>query len=369
MSSVGIGVDYDQPPDWMLDPDGEPPPQDQPDFKRTWCPADLSDVLDGTWKAPEPTVGRRTDNVGLFYPGKCHTIASESEAGKTWLALSACGDEISDGNHVIYLDFEDDRGPVVNRLLSLGADADAILERFHYIRPESPLSAVPNGSDIADVFQQYQPTLVILDGVTEAMTLHGLNPLDNADCAKFGRMLPRRMADLGAAVASLDHLTKSSEGRGRYAIGAVHKLNSLDGAAYLLENRTALGIGLVGRTTISIAKDRPGQLRRHALPRSGSHWFADLVVDATDGDETCIQVGIRPPDAEAGTDKKPTYLMAKVAAALGEHGTMSQRQIIAVVGGKRDYVIKALSLLQVEGYVSNKTPHELLKPYGDDRDS
>lgn len=49
----------------------------------TWEPVDLADVLDGTWKPPEPTVGRRSDGVGLFYPGKKHTISSESEAGKT----------------------------------------------------------------------------------------------------------------------------------------------------------------------------------------------------------------------------------------------------------------------------------------------
>ena len=48
---------------------------------------------------------------------------------------------------------------------------------------------------------------------------------------------------------------------------------------YMLENRTPFGIGVVGKSTIRIAKDRPAQLRKHGLPHgSGMHWFADLVV-------------------------------------------------------------------------------------------
>ena len=60
--------------------------------------------------------------------------------------------------------------------------------------------------------------------------MHNLELNDNTDAAKYGRLLPQRLANLGAAVASLDHVTKSSEGRGRYALGAVHKVNALDDA-------------------------------------------------------------------------------------------------------------------------------------------
>ncbi|HEY2501979.1 MAG TPA: hypothetical protein VGI68_11330 [Mycobacterium sp.] len=45
---------------------------------------------------------------------------------------------------------------------------------------------------------------------------------------------------------------------------------------------------------------------------------------------------------------------------------MSQRQIIATAGGKRDYVINALALLQRDGHVSDKTPYKLLRPYAEE---
>jgi hypothetical protein len=79
--------------------------------------------------------GRRTP----LQPRKTHTVISETEGGKTWFALMAGADELNLGNHVIYIDFEDDEGTVANRLLALQVDRAALAGRFHYIRPEHPL--------------------------------------------------------------------------------------------------------------------------------------------------------------------------------------------------------------------------------------
>ncbi|HEY9379500.1 MAG TPA: hypothetical protein VIQ02_20675 [Jiangellaceae bacterium] len=55
----------------------------------------------------------------MFYPGRCHTIASESEAGKGWLTQHAAVYELDRGQHVLYVDFEDEAAAVVGRLLAL----------------------------------------------------------------------------------------------------------------------------------------------------------------------------------------------------------------------------------------------------------
>lgn len=350
------GTDYPEPDD----PGPDDNPADRP--TRSWAPVDLSDVLSGLWTPQEATVGRRSDGRGIFYPGKKHTVSSESEAGKTWFVLSAALDEIRVENHALYLDFEDDAGPLVGRLMALGASPDMIREFFHYVRPDGPIGVGVDRFDLLAALERYTPTLAVVDGVTEAMTLHGLDPNSNADAAKFGRLLPKGLADSGAATVSLDHVTKSADTRGRYSLGAVHKLNGLDGAAYILENRKPFGVGLTGRSTIRIAKDRPGQLRRYALPSNGMHWFGDLVLTSHAEQFSEIEI-TAPAERSTSSDGRPTVLMARVAAALDEHTELSQRQLIALVGGKRDYVIKALTLLQVEGYVTNKTPHSLLKPY------
>lgn len=328
---------------------------------RSWAPVDLTAVLDGTWTAPRPTVGKRSDGAGLFYPGKTHTVVSETEGGKTWFALSAALDEMADGNHVVYLDFEDSEGGIVGRLMTLGASRDTIRDRFHYFRPTDPLGSGINLDDLNRVLSTWVPTLGILDGITEAMTLHGLNPLDNTDAAKFGRILPKRLTEAGAAAVNLDHVVKNREGQTRYALGAVHKLNGLDGASYVLENRTPFGVGITGRTTVKIAKDRPAQLRRNGLPSAGGlYWYGDLVL-ASHG-EQFAEVSIEPP-FEHSEDFRPTLLMGRIAAALTEHGPLSARKIELAVRGKAASIREALTYMQLDGYVSDCTPHELLKPY------
>lgn len=327
---------------------------------RTWQPIDLESVLDGRWQPPEPAIGARTDGIGLLYPGKTHTVSSESEAGKTWLAMAIVVDELSAGRHVCYIDFEDDEGAIAARLLTLQVAPDMILDRFHYIRPSDPLAGI-HVDDLRGVYVAHKPALTVIDGVTEAMTMHGLNPLDNTDVAKFGRTLPRKTAAAGSATVCLDHVNKDRENRGRYAMGGVHKLNGLDGAAYVLENRQPFGIGLTGRSTIRIAKDRPGRLRRHALPSAGLQWFGDLVL--TSHDESFAEVTIEPPH-ERDENFRPTVMMERVAKALGQHMEgLSKRRLRVAVPGKNESIDQALDYLIHDGFACESTPHKLLKPY------
>lgn len=330
---------------------------------RSWRPVDLSAVLDGTWEPAIPTVGQRADGRGLFYLGKCHTVVSETEGGKTWFALAATKDEISSGNHVVYIDFEDDESSAVRRLLALGVDRDPMLKQLHYLRPTDQLGAGIHRDDLMRLLATHTPTLVVLDGITEAMVLHGMNPLDNADVARFGRMLPRRIADRGPAVISLDHVVKDKDGRGRYALGGVHKLNALDGVGFILENRQPFGIGLTGRSTVKISKDRPGQLRRVALPTSGGlHWYADLVLDSRSDHSATIT--IEPPgDAQPRTAWRPTVLMQRISDLLQEKGPLAQRAILTAATGNRTKLKEALDFLILDGYVEEKTPHALIRPF------
>lgn len=352
ITDAGINI---TPRDEFAEPydDGELP-------RPSWRPVDLTPVLDGRWTPPKPTVGSRTDSAGLFYPGKSHTVVSETEAGKTWFALSACQEEMLSGAHVLYVDFEDDEGSVAGRLSAMQTNAAVILQRFHYVRPDAPLVG-RHISDLEQILGDLRPTLVVVDGITEGMALHQLDPNKNDDAAKFGRMLTKRITDAGAAAVSLDHVVKDREGRGRYALGAVHKINGLTGAQYTLANRHPFGVGITGRSTLSIAKDRPGQLRANALPSAGGlHWYGDLVM--TSHEATFVEVTVEPPEQRA-EDFKPTRYMQRIADALTEHGELSKRVISDVVTGKTDTLRTALSHLIAEGYVTDSTPHRLLKPY------
>jgi hypothetical protein len=335
----------------------EPEPEPEPS---SWRPVDLAPVLDGTWEKPQPTVGKRSDGRGLFYPTKTHTMIGEAEAGKGWAALSACADEMAAGNHVVYIDFEDDHGTVVDRLLTLGVSRTTIAAQFHYIRPEHPVTG-RHLDELLDVLHTYHPTLVVVDGITEAMTLHGWNPLDNVDIALFNTRVVRRLTCTGAAQVSLDHVVKNGDNRGRYAIGGVHKLNIVSGASYILENRNPFGIGVTGRSTIKIAKDRPAQLRPYGLPSGNNlHWYGDLTL--TSHNRHSAQIAIEPPQKHDSF--QPTVLMEKISDYLAsEDGPRSQNKMLENVRGKRDYLIEALRALVAQGYVTRDTPHSLIKPF------
>jgi hypothetical protein len=320
--------------------------------RRSWLPVDLSAVLDGTWEQPVPTVGTRDDGAGLFYPGRLHVVASEAEAGKTWLALAAAAAELALGNGVVYLDFEDDEGGIAGRLLAIGSDRQAIRDRFAYISPGDPVNTFGNRDDLAEVLGDLKPSLAVLDGVTEAMMLHGFELKDNTDVARFGRMLPRWIAAQGPATVALDHVAKDREARnGGYAIGAAHKLNGLNGAMYLLEGRDPFGIGRTGRSRLLIRKDRPGQLRRHGQPSHGGlFWYADLVV-RSHGDGEFAEVSM-PPAEQRSAPFEPTAIMASISVVLAASpGGLSKNAIEGAVRGKATVIRYALELLVGAGHV------------------
>ena len=333
----------------------------------SWTPVDLTPALDGTAKPVLPVIGARDDGIGMFYPGKTHTIVAESEAGKSWLALVTICHEARAGHSSIFFDFEDAELTHVGRLKLMGLPAAQIREHFIYLRPETP---VPPG--LLENFGHLgtRPRTAWIDGITEAMTLHGLDPNNNKDVAMFNKIFCAPLIKAGLAVVSLDHVVKSAESRGRYGLGGVHKLNAVTGAQYILENREPFGIGLTGRSTIRIAKDRHAQLRLHGLRGGdGMAWFADLVI--TSHGENAALFGIEPPHNPAAAPAfRPATLMAAISEYVAANPGLTQNALLGAVKGKRDYKILAIEILRNEGYLraeqhGQRRLHYSLKPFGD----
>jgi hypothetical protein len=93
-------------------------------------------------------------------------------------------------------------------------------------------------------------------------------------------------------------------------------------------------------------------------------WFGDLVLDSKAAD--FAEVWIEAPHGAAGSSDsfRPTILMAKIALDLGKAAQpMSQNALLGLVPGNTDAKRIAFRRLIAEGYVTNKTPHSLLKPF------
>lgn len=352
-------------PDTVADIDNGADPGD---VARSWQRIDPGPILAGTYQPPQPTVGRRDDGKGLFYPGKLHSVAAEPEAGKTWLMLVVASSELAKGKRVLYIDFEDSPESIIMRLAALGTPHQAIIERFDYVRPETGFSEAAR-EQLAQLITP-DTSLAVLDGVTEAMSLLDLKPKDDVDVASFWRRLPRWISDQGPAVVLLDHVVKDKETRGRWATGSQHKLAGLNGAAYQLELVKPFGIGMTGKSRLIVVKDRPGQVRPHGVNTSGDRcWWADLVLESCpDGS---VMASLAPPVEHDGPFR-PTAIMRKVSDALaGAPAPLSVREIQDRVGGRQEVVRAAIARLVDEGYVAVEDGprgarlHRLVKPFED----
>lgn len=171
-------------------------PQDDTPGPTSWAPVDLRPVLEGKQTDPGPTMLARDDDVCLLYPAKVHQAAGEPESGKGWLALHAVAGVLDAGGCAAYFDLEDDELTVTARLRALGCEDDAIADRLAYVRPHEPLDG--RGRTDLDQVLERKPQLAVIDGVTEALTLLGLDLGDNADIARWLELLPRRIVRAGA---------------------------------------------------------------------------------------------------------------------------------------------------------------------------
>jgi hypothetical protein len=256
------------PADDDLEDDETPDPEPEEAKPSTWAPVDLEAALEGLDVDP-PVWWQRSDGTPLVYAGRTHWFQGPSESLKSMAAQMLVVEALNAGSKVLYIDFEDDDRGVVARLLSMGATPAAIRELLTYVRPDEALQDrggkwTPGGLDYLRLLQD-QRDVVILDGVTEAMTTEGMDLLDNGDTARWMRLLPKRLADTGAAVVVIDHTTKNAETAGRHAIGAQHKLAGVTGATYKFEVLRPLARAVfdpvVGQVKITVTKDRPGWVR------------------------------------------------------------------------------------------------------------
>lgn len=251
-------------------------------------------------------------------------------------------------------------------MVALGCARQAITEFFHNVQPSEPYG--PPAAAVLNAAITVPLALAVIDGVTEAMAAHGLDPLSNAEVAAFNARLPKPLAATGSIVAMIDHVTKSREGRGRYAIGAQHKLSAVDGAAYILELVRPFGHGLHGIAKVIVAKDRPGWVREKS-PRN----LAGTLHLHSQADGSVLGSIAAPKDVAVAEDAsafRPTILMQRVSEYVEKTPGLSGRAIIAAVSGKTDHKRLALELLIREGYVAaekagNAHRHRSARPFRD----
>lgn len=274
----------------------------------TWRPIDLGPYLRGEIISPKPTLGiARDDGQRCLYPGREHAVIGETESGKSWFCLMCSAAEMRAGNRVVYIHFEEaDPASTIERLQFLGLPDDTISGHLVFLGPGEQVRR-----EWLTALMQPPPTLVILDGVNEAMALHGAEIKAAEGASEFRRRLVTPFLRAGAAVLSCDHLPMGTDHTRRDAYGTVHKGNAIDGARFVMVNKEPFGRGMRGMSHVYLTKDRPGALRIHGRQTGvpGKSYFGALAIDATGNSpelwgfypprDTDQEVGIEGGDAVA----------------------------------------------------------------------
>ncbi|CAA9488297.1 MAG: hypothetical protein AVDCRST_MAG91-405, partial [uncultured Sphingomonadaceae bacterium] len=147
--------------------------------------------------------------------------------------------------------------------------------------------------------------------------------------------------------------------RGRYAIGAQHKLAGVD-SAYILSVLSPFGRGREGLVKVTVTKDRPGHVRE-IQERDGAVALVRLTSDPDDGSVT---VAVDPPNGRAGSSGfRPTFLMERLSLAIEAEPGLTKRALRTSVKGKHDVKDLALELLATEGYIDARPDGQSIKHY------
>jgi hypothetical protein len=324
------------------------------DEESSWKPIALKDYYDGLFATPIATILKRTDGNGLIYTGRVHSIYGESESGKSWVAQIASAEMLKDDKKVIYIDFESDAVDIVNRLKSLGVSRANLLQYFTYIRPDGPRDA--DDPYWQAILESGSAELIIIDGVTESLTMWGGETKDNDAITRWMRIFPRTVATAsGAAVVLIDHITKNAETRGRFAIGGQAKLATIDGAAYLVEPLEALAPGRVGSLTMRVTKDRPGYIRKIAGMWRKSDRTQEAAVFVIDSTRPLMQYAITVPLLEDELESNKEFKKSKeIVEFIHNHPGCTRRLIQEGVAGSKDAIGERISDLITGGWIDNK---------------
>jgi hypothetical protein len=320
----------------------------------SWKPIALSDYYDGLFQEVKANILTRTDGKSLIYAGKVHSFYGESESGKSWVAQIATAEMLRDDKKVIYIDFESDPQDIVKRLKSLGVSRANLLQYFTYIRPESARSASDPYWEA--ILEPESAHLVIIDGVTESLTMWGGETVDNDSITKWMRQFPRKVAkESGAAVVLIDHITKNADTRGRFAIGGQAKLATIDGAAYIVEPIEVLSPGRVGSLTLRVTKDRIGDVRASAGMYRKSDRTQEAAVFTIDSTRAQMQYVIGSPTSEDELNERTEFKkMSEMAEFIHHNPGCSRRELNEGVKGDKNLIGERLETLEKNGFIENK---------------
>lgn len=330
----------------------------------TWYPVDLDRVLDGLEPEEPPVYFARSDDARLLYPDRSHVFYGPSESLKSWAALAAAASVVEAQRTVFYVDFESDRREFVRRARVVGIP-DAALRRsarprLVYLNPGEPLDGRQATEELLAEGRRYDPALVVIDGISDAYMLHGLDPMSVRDVAEFHRRLLRRFP---CTTLGVDHTAKGKSGKQSQtgALGSQHKRAGVD-VVFEFVPKQAQGRSGHSFADVYVTKDRLGLVRDIATPDKFVGRFhvntgppSAGLWEQYDGPPVGLMAPPAAGSAEAAAhEHQVAELRERVWEFVEANPGSSGRKVQDGVGGRRDWVDSALAQLAAEGRIEDR---------------
>lgn len=212
-----------------------------------------SDFYDNPAPPPQPVYGAFGGKFALFYDTGVHWLQGESESGKTWVGLEVVREVLSTGAWVIVVDHEDTRGSVLRRLKALGMTREDYRRLVYVSGPDVTHAELRAHLDTTE--RDY--ALMLVDGVTSALTAAGLSGRDEQELTRWVDQLPRRVR----MSICIDHVVKAVDDRRGMAVGTQAKKSVVTGSSWEVVCTEQFGRGRDGRIELRPQKDKGGFLR------------------------------------------------------------------------------------------------------------
>ena len=193
---------------------------------------------------------------GRYYEsGTTHVLEGPSGSGKSFVALADAANLIRDGRRVTYLDLENGRRIVDDRMKSLGLTDAELVEYFGYYEfPYVDAAELLHAVEVAD------PALVVFDSLTGFLSQAGVNENDNAAVKGWFDAYAAPIRNRGSNVLILDHVTK----RGGESRGAGSKVDAVDVRFGMVKSKE-FDRHKAGEIRFTLKKDREAALPKRVL--------------------------------------------------------------------------------------------------------
>jgi hypothetical protein len=192
---------------------------------------------------------------GVLLKGRVHQIFAGPGAGKTWLALWVAAQSIERGERVLFLDMENGRRIVAERLGALGVNTTNMDELLWYIPSPNLSLTSPLSAAYVELLDMVRPDLIVFDSWINFLASAQLDENVAGDIASWAITYAHPARDRGITVVLLDHVPHTAN----HARGSTRKKDEVD-VQFRLSRRRPFDRGQLGEIVLHREKDREGWL-------------------------------------------------------------------------------------------------------------